>query len=504
MRIEDAAAKMTTQYLTRVLSSFTKDLGRLEEDEARDYIIRNAEELAKPQNVERRLDLFDVDHSTRVVVHYVLEVMLNIPECALDERELCERVRDREQRMLDEAAKDNALQYTDAQSIDIFRTVLEVAFDDGSISRDEYGLIERLRQKLQITRKQQRLVEALMGVFPSPGGELHSYADITKALLFLQHQGIIFYCNRAEDGRNVVLPKEFHVGVKKVLGIELSDNARELLWQNMTNAILASVLRAQNLPTSGSKDELSERLLLAEIKPSEGLNSLMNDDLYNICGSLPGVNVSGTKQQRLERIVSHFDNLLIREVPDDADPAVLFYEYFVELAKRDRENLLASKVISKDIDIERAFEEATRYLFREKLGVELVTMPGSDHPDGCIEMPDGSLLMWDNKSTENIYTFPNSHLKQFKRYIRDSIEKRVTCFMVIVPEVDDIAEENCLRLKFESQQDADVCVITAEDLKWVAENWRNLTKKQTFNLSVLDQQGILSRKRLEQVIRVLM
>jgi Ca2+-binding EF-hand superfamily protein len=504
MRIEEAATKMTTQYLTRVLTSFTKDLGRLEEDEARDYITRNAEELARPENIERRLDLFDVDHSTRVAVHYVLEVMLNTPGCALDERDVVERVREREQRLLDEAAKDDALQYTDEHCVDILRTVLEVAFEDGTISRDEYGLIERLRQKLQITLKQQRIMEAKMGVFPSPGGDLHTPSELNEALLYLQRQGIIFYCNRAEDGRAVVLPEELHVGVKKVLGIELSDNARQLLWKNMTNAVLSDVLRSQNLPISGTKDERSERLLLAETKPSEGLDSLMNDDLYGICGSLPGVNVSGTKNERVDRIIAHFDNLMIREVPDDADPAVLYYEYFTELAKRDRENLLANDVISKDIDIERAFEEATRYLFRHKLGVELMDMPGSDHPDGCIEMHDGSLLMWDNKSTESNYTFPNSHLKQFKRYIRDSIEKRVTCFMVIVPEVDEVAEENCLRLKFESQQDADVCIVTAEDLKWVAENWESMTKKEAFNLAVFDQQGLLGRKRLEQVMRVLM
>ena len=42
MRIEEAVNLMTKQYLARVLESFTKDLGRLEEDEARDYISRNS------------------------------------------------------------------------------------------------------------------------------------------------------------------------------------------------------------------------------------------------------------------------------------------------------------------------------------------------------------------------------------------------------------------------------------------------------------------------------
>ncbi|MFP4600238.1 MAG: hypothetical protein ACLFVJ_18430 [Persicimonas sp.] len=131
-------------------------------------------------------------------------------------------------------------------------------------------------------------------------------------------------------------------------------------------------------------------------------------------------------------------------------------------------------------------------------------MPGSDHPDGGAELSDDTLLMWDNKSTESVYTFPNSHLRQFKRYIRDSIDKRVNCFMIIVPEIDDVAEDNCLKLKFESQHDTDVCIITAEDLKWVAENWQDMSKKEEFNLMVFNQQGLLGRKRLEQVMRVLM
>ncbi len=64
MRIEEAVKKMTKQYLGRVLDSFTKDLGKLEEDEARDYITRNSDELARTENIHRRLDMFDVNHST--------------------------------------------------------------------------------------------------------------------------------------------------------------------------------------------------------------------------------------------------------------------------------------------------------------------------------------------------------------------------------------------------------------------------------------------------------
>ena len=71
---------------------------------------------------------------------------------------------------------------------------------------------------------------------------------------------------------------------------------------------------------------------------------------------------------------------------------------------------------------------------------------------------------------------PNSHQKQFKRYIRDS-EERVSCILVIVPEVQSVAEENAARLKFESGSDTDVSIITAEDLRYVREQLGKLGKQ---------------------------
>ncbi|RAL20109.1 hypothetical protein DL240_18540 [Lujinxingia litoralis] len=504
MKIEEATKFMTTQYLTRVLNSFTRDIGKLNEHESRDYIVRNAEELSKPDNVQRRLDLFDVDHHMRALIHYILEAILNSMDGRIGERELTESVQEREQRVLDEAQLSGSPQYADERSVDILRTVLQVAFDDKRISQDEYALIEKLRQTLHITRKQQRLIEASMGVFPKQDGTLHAHSDISDAVSHLQKQGVLFYCNKVDDGRSIVLPEEMHRGVKLTLGIDLSENAQNLLWSKLKNTQLKDILKAQHLPSSGSKEEMVERLMSAEIKPSEGLASLSNNDLYDICQSLPGVKVSGSKLERINRIIAYFDNLLIRDVPDDADPDVRYYEYFTELAERDRENLLANNVISKDIDIERAFEKATHFIFREKLQTEIVKLNGTEHPDGCVMMPDGGQLFWDNKSTESVYTFPNNHLRQFKRYLRDTLEPRVNCFLIIVPSVSPDAEENCLKLKFETQHNADVAVISAEDLKWLSETWKDSAKSEHFNLSIFCQTGILSRKKIEQSMRALM
>jgi hypothetical protein len=111
--------------------------------------------------------------------------------------------------------------------------------------------------------------------------------------------------------------------------------------------------------------------------------------------------------------------------------------------------------------------------------------------------------MWDNKSKESVYAFPPSHMKQFKRYIRDS-QDRVSCFLVIVPEIGEEAAENAARLKVESGSDTDVALITAADLVWVAEQWSTQASGsgRTFNVDVFNMTGILSRSVLEQRMKL--
>jgi hypothetical protein len=109
--------------------------------------------------------------------------------------------------------------------------------------------------------------------------------------------------------------------------------------------------------------------------------------------------------------------------------------------------------------------------------------------------------MWDNKSKESEYTFPESHLKQFKRYIRDSAE-RVSCFLIIVPAIADGAEQNTMRLKYESGADTDVAIITAEDLVYVADTWTKVGGGKIFNAEVFNMTGVLSRQVLDQRMKL--
>ncbi len=131
-----------------------------------------------------------------------------------------------------------------------------------------------------------------------------------------------------------------------------------------------------------------------------------------------------------------------------------------------------NKVIDKDLDVEKYFEEATCYLFEKKLGVELVDMKGSKHADGKLKYNAKEVILWDNKSTEKPYTFPEDHFNQFLGYIR-SDDMRVTTFLIIVHDYTKDAVAQAQKLKAFSEQDTDVALIKASDLKYVAEEWRS-------------------------------
>jgi len=500
VKVSEAIELMTKAYLQRIIDSFTKDFPKPDEERAREIILRNVDELTDPERIAGVLQ-FDGFFADQILHSYILEALVNSPDCSASEADIVQQVTQLEEGVLEAAASEESLKYEDDRAVDILRSVLEVALEDSKVSQEELSLIRRLREKLGLSERTKRIILAQLDHFPRSGNRLHSPSEFRDALIELQRRGVLFYCNRA-DGGKYVIPEEIVDPVRTSLGIELSKAAWTRLLGALTNAQLSTILEAEGLPKYGNKEDLQERVVLCGIQPSAALDTLSNQDLYDICDSLPGAKVSGTKQEKVDRIIDYFANLVVRDVAEEASPGERFYSYLVELAARDRENLLANEVIKKDRDMEAAFEEGTRYLFREKLGQELAEMPGSDHPDGSIRFGKrGDLLMWDNKSKESVYTLPPSHQRQFKRYIRDS-KDRVSCFLIIVPEVAEEAAGNAAKLKVESGTDTDVALITAEDLVWLAEEWPKRAGGEGFDLEVLNVTGILTRQLLEQRMKL--
>ena len=500
MRVNDVVHHMTKQYLDRVIDSFTKDFPKLDEDRARDAILRNADELTDSARIGRQLSFDGARYPDRILQTFILRHLLACPDHACDEPALIDAVTAAERAVVDAAADPESLRWEDERALGILEAVIDVALHDDVVSDDELRLIERLREKLRIRERSKEIVMARLGHFPGPGNQLHAPSDFRNALNDLQRRGVVFYCNRLDGGRYVI-PDEIAPGVKKGLGIELTEKPWRLLLANLSNAHLGLVLEAAGLPKSGAKDDRVERIVAAGIHPSAALDSLSNQDLYNICDALPGANVSGSKAAKIERVIDYFENLVVKDVPTDASPGERYYEYLAQLARRDRESLLANKVIRKDIDMERAFEVGLRWLFTEKLGLSLLDQPGSDHADGALAFPNGDLFLWDAKSREDVYAFPPTHMKQFKRYIRDAAT-RVSCFLVIAPEIAPAAAHMAARLKVETKTDTDVSLIAAEDLVRLAEQWTARKPGQPINLEVFNITGVLDRTTLDGRMRL--
>ena len=59
-----------------------------------------------------------------------------------------------------------------------------------------------------------------------------------------------------------------------------------------------------------------------------------------------------------------------------------------------------------------------------------------------------------------------------------------------------------MKLKHDSGTDTGVAVITAEDLKWVAETWPKHSESGKLSLEVFNMTGILDRATLEERLAV--
>ncbi len=503
MHIEDCLPLMTKRPLNRVVSSIVRENVPLgDEDRLREQIRQNAKELAEPARIARAMDFSKEERSDRILVEAILHALLESPKRALPDDELFEAVRAREAEILELSAQEGAFALTDDHNIEIYEVVLEVALHDNVISPDEFALLDRLRVKLGMSRLEHRLLEAKLGKYPKEGGALHDLNDYNSALRSLQNRGLLMYC-KVEDGSLVVLPQEFTEPIQAAVCFEMRRQSQELLHDLLTNEQLRMVLKAQGMPLSGSKAERSERLLLAGVKPSEVLSGFSNEELADLCRRLHGVKVSGTKQERQARILDYFASIRPHAQEESADPRAVYYSHLEELAARDNQNLYAHGVIASDRDTDRGFEEGTRYLFEEKLGCKLHELPGSEHPDGVTAFPNGELLLWDNKSTSSDYVLPRTHMDQFRRYIQRA-KPRATVFLIIVPSVATEARRQILKLRHETGTDTDIAIITAADLLWVAENWRDYTKANVFDLEVLNTTGVLSRVELEERMSVLL
>lgn len=511
MKIEDLLDQMSKTYLERIVKSFTTELYRKDEDGYKEQIKGNIDHLNKTSTVRESINSHLKEskntYQDGLLVTFILRTLLRSNDFLATEEEIITNVKNLEEDVIKKSKSKENFKHIEEHSYEIMKVILEAALDDNNISEDELHLIKKVRKKLSVHENDQFMIQAQLNHFPQEGNQIHQLDDVKQALVDLQKCGVIFYCNKLK-GQPFIIPEEIIDAVKQYLDIELIETKFDDFLDILTSSELKQILNQLNLKQSGKKEELISRIMITGIKPSEILDSLSNARLNEICKDLPDVKSSGTKEERIHRIIDHFDRLVGIEAVDSSDEREKYYLFYEQLAKIDLANLLGKKIVKHQRDIELAFERATHYLFETKLLHNPVKQNGSEHCDGCLNFGNnGELMMWDNKAllAGNKYEFPNGHFKQFKRYIRDASVngKRVNCFMVVVPEInEDAAKLNAAKLKYESGTDTDVSIITATNLKWIAEEWSSKNKDKPINLEIFNMTGILTREELKMKLKM--
>lgn len=520
MKFDDAVRETrTVPDLRRIAGAHVVDHRQLDDEELKDAIIKvKPQYLHEPTiraNLERSLyrdQRNDFRTLARVIVvdvlleqyDFLLPVGLTEEQAIGFEQSIVNHSNETE--LLDLACGNHdSRRYHD---LDLYFFVLKVAWENEDVkSPDEVNLLRKLRERLRITEFDHRLLEAKLGKYPKPSNVLHSRTEINEARRFLQSMGLLFSV-RQDDGVDLdVIPEELAAVMRGILGLEIrAECYRQLLEHRplRRRSHLTDILTrtGTEFARGDTVPSLVDRVVryvppskaIASTSPRFGLDS---EQLTAWCRQL-GISTSGTVEERVWRIIAHFDQLRPRVVAESDERAV-WYDFYLELACRDRETLRAQHVIDKDLEIESKFEDATAYLFDDRLHHTPLRQRGSNRPDGLLSL-QSSYLMWDNKSKESPVNL-RDHINQFDGYMNQA-DKPVPVFLVIGPDFTEDSEAEAIRYHA-GHFGRNIVLITAGELKSLADEWssqNNRRRDEPFNLGLLAATGRFNRERLGKII----
>lgn len=196
----------------------------------------------------------------------------------------------------------------------IYRKVLyQARSNDMQIDASEAAILGVLRQELDVALVEHFLIEH--------HPELREFWDqdgaFPRELHELRSAGLVF----VRDGRTI-LPEDLASIVRQVLGLEMSRPAARRLFDLVNHSDLHQALELVGAPTSGSKEERIERLVAHMASPRSVIACAGLDTLKDVCRKI-GARVSGSKEEIVDRIVTHVAaGRDLRGEPDEAPPAI--------------------------------------------------------------------------------------------------------------------------------------------------------------------------------------
>jgi hypothetical protein len=372
--------------------------------------------------------------------------------------------------------------------------VLEVAWEN-KVSFDEYQLIERLRRKLNIARRDHRVMEIRV-VRPSPIGP----PEAEQALRDLTNHGFVCRFKRG-DQTWVVVPDEIALRLRAVYGISLQSGAYRTLAAKIPMTVIKETLEAANQPAvSLKKDFLVERLIDGDVSPATLLEHLHSDALDELLANFSDEKPPTMRAVKIRRLISHFDRLA--DVDDD-DPHKIYYDFLVELACRQYGVLRAAGVIKHDQDVDHYFERGVRYAFSRLLGHPPMQFTGVAHADGGVVGKKGRRVLWDCKSSLEPYALTEAKGRPFLDYVHKEAPNVVRPFLVFSGEFTSDSQARALELRTKCPLGTEIALMTATDLSWLADKWNKEYPDKRLPLDVLAHTGLLNREVLELGLKLL-
>ena len=486
----------------RVATAYVADYRRLGIDELKQFLDKTAPQYIDVQNITKSLDEIKLDsnRAVRIIAPILLRnYLLNQDDFISTQKNSDAAILNYEQSIVDQSNNFDFAKIS--RDFALFKHMLDTAWAyNDDVSVDEKNLIEALRKYLNISIREQHILEAKSGRFPEEGNCLHTLDDIETARKALQSKGLLM-CIKDSDGNMCdIIPSDIAAGIRAYYGVEIRAHGYEKLADYVIKKTKKSYLMgivnkaseyksvaAIELSANPTVAELRE-VILKSISPSNLLGGFSPRDgldvafLASWCADL-GLPTAGAKASLISRILAYYDELRRIEVKTEDTREALLACYH-QLACRDLKYLRSNNIIEKDLQCERLFEDATNYLFEKLLLNKPLTLTGTEHPDGKLSFKD-KYIMWDNKSKETPVNLKD-HIQQFDGYIRTS-DKDVAVFIVIAPEFTEKSVQECV--DYLLNNDTQILLITADELKTVAEQWSKKHPGEIFNLGYFRQNG---------------
>ncbi len=257
-------------------------------------------------------------------------------------------------------------------------------------------------------------------------------------------------------------------------------------------------MRPPWLDRYGNKPDLIERIVGSNIKPSEVLGDLEKEKLSAMCAFF-GLKAYGNKPDFIQSLIEFYDDLTFEE-RTTKDEREVWYNNYELLACRSYAELRAKKIITKDLEIERMFEDATEFLFTARLHVPCDRASKENRADGRLPLDNEQSILWDCKSAETSVNLQDHLEIQFDGYLRKEREtgKTPLAFLVIGPNFTPHSIK--LAHQYKSKTNWDIALMTAEGLKHLAERWATTEPDKPFPVRLFNQTAVIDKERAEYLL----